>query len=63
MMTPEKSGRAVAHLAVDVVAEAAQGAYFKIQKPARSAPITYDEDVAERLWHVSAQQTGWSVDA
>lgn len=63
MMTPEKSGRAVMHLAVDVVAEAAQGTYFKVQKPARSAPITYDEDVAERLWHVSAQQTGWRVDA
>jgi hypothetical protein len=45
-------------LAVSREVEGVTGQYFKVNKPARSASISYDEEVAQRLWKISEEMTG-----
>ncbi len=59
MMTrPARSARAVARLAVDPALEGVTAQYFDEMKERRSSRISYDEDVARRLWDLSEEMTG-----
>lgn len=57
-MSTRKSGDAVARLAVSPALEGVTGQYFNVMKPARSTPLSYDEEVAQRLWGLSEEMTG-----
>ena len=51
----EKSARTAVYLATSPEVEGLTGQYFVKGKPARSKRITYDREVAARLWAVSEQ--------
>jgi NAD(P)-dependent dehydrogenase (short-subunit alcohol dehydrogenase family) len=53
----EESARTAVHLATAPEMEGVTGQYFFHGKPARSKPITYDHEVAARLWSISDQLT------
>ncbi len=50
--------RTPVHVASSPQLAGVTGQYFLNCKPARSKPITYDRNIAARLWAVSAQLTG-----
>jgi len=54
---PEKSARTAVYLATSPEVEGMTGQYFFKGRPARSKRITYDREVAARLWAVSEQLT------
>jgi hypothetical protein len=46
------------HLASSPEVERTTGKYFVKKAAVPSSPESYDEDIAERLWRVSAQLAG-----
>jgi hypothetical protein len=56
--TPEHGARTSIYLASSPQVEGISGKYFVDEKPAASAPPSYDEQVARRLWEVSAALVG-----
>lgn len=58
MRSPEKGAETVIWLASAEEVEGVSGKYFLDKKEIRSSKISYDENVARRLWEVSAQITG-----
>ncbi len=58
MTRPARSARAVARLVVDPALEGVTAQYFDEMKERRSSRISYDEDVARRLWDLSEEMTG-----
>ena len=54
---PEGSAHTAVYLASPDM-EGVTGQYFFHDRPARSKPLTYDTDVAARLWSVSEALTG-----
>jgi NAD(P)-dependent dehydrogenase (short-subunit alcohol dehydrogenase family) len=56
-LTPEEGARTSIHLATSPDVADVSGRYFAGSKPVRSSPASYDEGVAARLWHVSAELT------
>lgn len=61
-VSPEEGARTSIYLASSPDVESVTGAYFYKCKAARSKPITYDTDVARRLWNVSARLVGIAPD-
>lgn len=57
MLTPEKGAATAIYLATSPEVEGVSGKYFAKQKAVRSHSISYDKDLQERLWEVSAQLT------
>ena len=57
-LTPEQGARTSVYLASSPEAEGVSGKYFVDCKPAASSKESYDEEVARRLWEVSAEMTG-----
>ena len=57
-LSPEQSAGYVARLAVAPEIAGITGGYFDRDRPARSSPASYDEDLARRLWHRSAELVG-----
>ena len=57
-MSSKKSAEAVVRLAVDPALEGVTGRYFDKMVEAQSSPVSYDEEVAARLWQVSAGMVG-----
>jgi len=55
---PEASARIAVYLATSPEMEAISGRYFHHDRPARSKPVTYDVQIAARLWAVSEALTG-----
>jgi NAD(P)-dependent dehydrogenase (short-subunit alcohol dehydrogenase family) len=55
--TPEGGADTLVHLATSPDVAATTGAYFVDRRPARSAAITYDETVQQRLWDASEALT------
>ena len=53
----ESGGRTAVYLATSPEVDEATGLYFFHGKAARSKPITYDQEVAARLWSISEQLT------
>jgi NAD(P)-dependent dehydrogenase (short-subunit alcohol dehydrogenase family) len=54
---PEVSARTAVYLATSPEMEGVSGRYFYHDRPARSKPVTYDLDIAARLWSVSEELT------
>ena len=55
---PEVSARTAVYLATSPEMEGVSGQYFFHDRPARSKPVTYDVQIAARLWAVSEALTG-----
>lgn len=60
-LSPEKGAETQIYLATSPEVEGVTGQYFVKQQAVRSAPASYDETVARRLWEVSEQMTGLAV--
>jgi NAD(P)-dependent dehydrogenase (short-subunit alcohol dehydrogenase family) len=58
--TPEQGAATSVHLASSPAVEGVSGRYFKNSRAARSSRVTYDVELARRLWEVSARMTGVS---
>ena len=56
--SPEEGARTTVHVAAAPQVAGVTGQYFAKEAPVRSAPVTYDEALAERLWAVCVQMTG-----
>ncbi len=53
----KKSAEAVVHVATSPNLEGVTGKYFDKKNLVRSSQASYDEDVARRLWKISAEMT------
>jgi NAD(P)-dependent dehydrogenase (short-subunit alcohol dehydrogenase family) len=51
--TPEKGARTSVYLATSSEVDGISGEYFENCKPGTSSPVSYDENLQERLWQVS----------
>jgi NAD(P)-dependent dehydrogenase (short-subunit alcohol dehydrogenase family) len=60
--SPEEGARTSLYLATSPLVEGVTGAYFADEQTVDSAPITYDEEMARRLWQISARLTGLDGD-
>jgi NAD(P)-dependent dehydrogenase (short-subunit alcohol dehydrogenase family) len=58
MRSPEKAAQTVSWLASAVELSGVNGRYFMDMREIRSSRISYNTEVADRLWQVSAQMTG-----
>jgi NAD(P)-dependent dehydrogenase (short-subunit alcohol dehydrogenase family) len=58
MRTPERGAATSVYLASSPEVEGVTGRYFVDSKPKRSAERSYDTEVAERLWTISARLVG-----
>jgi hypothetical protein len=56
-MSPEKGAATSLYLASSPEVEGVTGKYFEKKAPVESSPESYDEDIAKRLWEVSARLT------
>ena len=60
MKTPEKGASTSVYLASSPEVAEVTGGYFANSRPRRSSRVSYDRDLARRLWEVSAELTGVS---
>ena len=58
MLSPTKSALHVVRLATDPALQDVSGQYFDKDREAESSAISYDEDLARRLWDKSLAMTG-----
>lgn len=58
--TPEEGAETIIYLASAEEAGEFRGKFFRERKTVRSSDISYDEDIASRLWEQSARMTGMS---
>jgi NAD(P)-dependent dehydrogenase (short-subunit alcohol dehydrogenase family) len=58
--TPEEGAETIIYLASAEKAGALRGKFFREGKSVRSSEISYDEDIASRLWQQSARMVGMS---
>jgi retinol dehydrogenase-14 len=58
MRSPQKGAETVIWLATSPDVEGVTGKYFLDKKEIRSSKISYDVDVARRLWQISAELAG-----
>jgi NAD(P)-dependent dehydrogenase (short-subunit alcohol dehydrogenase family) len=56
--SPEEGAQTGVYLASSPDVAGVSGTYFKDRQAARSAPVSYDEAIAQRLWEISAGMTG-----
>lgn len=56
--SPEKGARTSLHVATSPELEGVTGRYFVNSKAVKSSKASYDEQVAKRLWEVSAEMCG-----
>ena len=59
--SPEEGAETPLYLAVSDEVTGITGKYFVKKQPAESAPHSYDEKLARRLWDVSTRLTGMSL--
>ena len=58
--SPDKGARTSLYLATSPEVEGESGKYFVRQREVESSKVSYDENMASRLWRVSAELTGLS---
>jgi NAD(P)-dependent dehydrogenase (short-subunit alcohol dehydrogenase family) len=56
--TPEEGAQGVIFLASSPEVEGVSGKYFRKKVEMKSDPISYDRDIARRLWEISERMTG-----
>jgi hypothetical protein len=52
-LTPEQGADNTIYLASSPEVEGITGKYFVRREPVQSSPISYDEEIAKRLWEIS----------
>jgi len=57
-LTPEQGADNTVYLATSPEVEGVTGKYFVKREAVASSPLSYDEDLARRLWEISEQITG-----
>ncbi len=57
MKTPKKGAKTSKYLATSPEVNGISGKYFKKRKEAKSGKISYDEEIAKRLWDISVELT------
>lgn len=57
-ITPEQGAEALVHLSASPDLEGVSGKYFEQQRLARSSEVSYDDEIALRLWDRSLQLAG-----
>lgn len=62
MASPEQAAEQLLYLAASPAVEGISGRYFADKQEMRSPRQTYDEQVAHRLWEISAKLTGLPAD-
>jgi hypothetical protein len=60
MLSAERGARPLIKLASDPECAGVSGCYFAKEKAVRSSPLSYDTDIAARLWETSAAMTASS---
>lgn len=58
LVSPARAAEAVAFLSLSPELDGVTGRYFVGKRAVQSAPISYDEALARRLWEVSAHMVG-----
>ena len=56
-LTPEEGAENSIYLASSPEVEGIHGKYFIKNEPAKSSSASYDEEIAHRLWELSAELT------
>jgi NAD(P)-dependent dehydrogenase (short-subunit alcohol dehydrogenase family) len=59
--TPERGAQTSIYLASSPEVEGVTGKYYADCKPVQSSPLSYDVDLAKKLWQVSLELTGKAV--
>jgi hypothetical protein len=57
--TLEKGARTSVYLALSPEVEGISGQYFEECKPVQSSPISYNQELQEKLWQISEELTGF----
>ena len=57
-VSTKEGARTSVYLASSPQVAGVTGEYFKRERPARSSPASYDEELARRLWEISAPMAG-----
>ena len=57
-LTPEEGAQTSIHVASSPKVEGLTGKYFSMKEPTDSAPLTYDEMAARRVWDTCAGMVG-----
>lgn len=58
-LTPEQGAEPLIYLASSTEVEGTKGKYFNRLREARSSKISYNEEIASRLWQISEELTGF----
>ena len=58
LRSPAKGAETGIYLAGDAAAQGASGDYYYDCKPARTSRLAQDVELQEKVWKVSAEQTG-----
>lgn len=58
MLSPSKGAATSLHVATSPELEGVTGKYFRECRESRSSPLSHDEEMAKKLWAVSAELTG-----
>lgn len=61
--SPEEGAATSIYLASSPAVADVTGQYFSDKKPVKSSDVSYDKEIARRLWEVSAELTGLQVTA
>lgn len=56
-ISPEQGAQTSIYLATSPEIEGVSGQYFVKRRPAKSSPVSYDQDAQQRLWEMSEQLT------
>ena len=57
-ISPEKGAETSIYLASSPEVEGVSGKYFSSKKPIQSSPISYDQELAAKLWQRSRELVG-----
>jgi len=57
-LSPERGAQTAIYLASSPEVEGVTGRYFIKKRPVKSSAESYDQEIARRLWNVSAKLTG-----
>lgn len=58
--SPEQGASTAVYLAVSKEVEGVSGKYFYKSKPIKSSDLSYDKELARKLWELSEKMTGYS---
>jgi len=57
-LTPAQGAETIIYLATSPEVQGVSGKYYYRKKPVKSSPLSYDIEIAKRLWNISEEMTG-----